>query len=90
VIFGVSVDRPDALRRFRDKENIRFDFLSDPDGKLCRAFGVRVTNLLIAKFAERVTFLIGEDGKVREAFSSVSPKGHAAQVLRHIPPCPLP
>jgi peroxiredoxin len=40
-----------------------------------------VTNLLIAKLVDRVTYVIGKDGIIKKAFAKVKPEGHASEVL---------
>lgn len=40
-----------------------------------------VRNLLVAKLADRVTYLIGKDGRIRKAFADVRPADHASEVL---------
>jgi thioredoxin-dependent peroxiredoxin len=58
-LLGVSRDKPDSLKRFREKHKIPFTLLSDNDGKLCKAFGVP----LIFSVSLRQSFLI-KDGYV--------------------------
>jgi peroxiredoxin Q/BCP len=80
-VFGVSLDSDSSHRRFRDHEKLPFDLLVDPDMKLCRLYDVKVTNLLITKLANRVTYVIGKDGIIKKAFSKVKPEGHASELL---------
>jgi peroxiredoxin len=70
---------------FRDKHGITFELLADADGEVCRKYHV-----LHDKEAEgkrrvgilRSTFLIDRRGIVRHALYGVTPKGHAAEVLK--------
>jgi len=80
-VFGVNLDSDSSHRRFRDNEKLPFDLLVDPDGKLCGLYDVKVTNLLIAKLVDRVTYVIGKDGIIKKAFAKVKPEGHASEVL---------
>jgi peroxiredoxin Q/BCP len=80
----VSVDDAQAHQQFRQRESLPFDLLVDPDLRLCRLYDVRVTNLLVFKLIERVTYVIGKDGLIEEAFQRVKPQGHAAAVLCRI------
>ena len=80
---GVSLDGEASHRKFRSKESLPFDLLVDPGGALCRLYDVKVTNLLVVRLAERVTYLIGRDGRIRKAFAKVVPEGHAGEVLSH-------
>ncbi|MDZ7643847.1 MAG: peroxiredoxin [Woeseiaceae bacterium] len=84
VILGVSRDSVASHEKFRSKHDFPFDLLSDEDGKLCGRFDViREKNLYGRKFMgiERSTFLIDEDGKLRQEWRKVKVKGHAAEVL---------
>lgn len=83
-MLGVSLDTEPDHRKFREREKIPFDLLADPDGALCRLYRVPVWNLLVARLARRVTYVIGRDGRILEAFSKVRPSGHAAEVLAHL------
>ena len=79
---GVNLDGPASHRRFRDREELPFDLLVDTDMQIARMYDVSVTNLLIVKITERVTYLIGRDGIIQKAFEKVRPQGHAAEVLK--------
>jgi peroxiredoxin Q/BCP len=81
VVLGVNLDSAASHRRFREAERLPFDLLIDTDGRLCRLYDVKVTNLLLVKLVARVTYLIGRDGVIQKTFESVNPQGHAAEVL---------
>lgn len=84
VILGVSRDSLASHEKFREKQKFPFDLLSDPDENLCRQFDViREKTLYGRKFmgVERSTFLIDENGKLRQEWRNVRVKGHAAEVL---------
>jgi thioredoxin-dependent peroxiredoxin len=82
VIFGVSPDTADADIAFRQAEGLPFDLLPDPDFELCRLYGVKVTSLLVFKLVERVTCVIGKDGRIAEIIRDTKPGRHASEVLR--------
>ena len=84
VVFGVSLDSAGSHRRFRERDCLPFDLLVDQETQLCRLYDVDVTNLLIVKLVERVTYVIGKNGRIQKAFKRVEPLGHAAQVLELI------
>ena len=84
VIFGVSRDSMTSHNKFKEKQKFPFELLSDPDEKLCRRFDViREKSLYGRKFMgiERSTFLIDEQGKLRQEWRKVKVQGHAAAVL---------
>lgn len=76
VVLGISGDTVDAQCGFRGKYGLPFTLLADTEGKAAKAFGVRTT-----KGIRRSTFVIGPDGVVQKVFPSVTPEGHAAEVL---------
>jgi thioredoxin-dependent peroxiredoxin len=80
VVLGVSVDSVDSHKKFCAKEGLNFKLLADSDGKVTSAYG-SLTNLLVAKFAARHTFLIDPDGKVARTYTSVNPARHSEEVL---------
>jgi peroxiredoxin Q/BCP len=90
VILGVSRDSIASHEKFREKQSFPFDLLSDPDEKLCKQFDViKEKSLYGRKFmgVERSTFLIDEDGKLRQEWRKVRVKGHAAEVLESVKNC---
>jgi peroxiredoxin Q/BCP len=76
-VVGVSTDDNTAHQAFATHENLGFALISDPDGRLAASFGVGVR----LGFAQRITFVINKMGNVVKVFSSVTPAGHAAEVL---------
>ena len=72
MVFGVSRDKPEAQAAFKQKHNLSYSLLSDPEGKLAGTFGF--------KPGERKTVVISKDGKVEKIYDKVAPKDHAAQV----------
>ncbi len=84
VILGVSRDSLKSHDRFREKQDLSFDLLSDPDEKLCQAFDViKEKNMYGRKVMgiERSTFLIDAKGKLRAEWRKVKVPGHAQAVL---------
>ncbi|GAA4613854.1 peroxiredoxin [Saccharopolyspora hordei] len=73
-VLGVSVDSPFALKAWADKEGYTFPLLSDfwPHGEVAKAYGVFNET---AGMANRGTFLIDTEGKVR--FAEVNQPGEA-------------
>ena len=83
-VIGVSPDPVASHVRFRDKHDLGFTLLSDPDHEVAEAYGVWVEKRMYGKTymgVERSTFVIGPDGRIEQALYGVRPKGHAAQVL---------
>lgn len=90
VVLGASRDSLASHEKFKAKHKFPFDLLSDPDEKLCRQFNVIHEKTLYGrKFMgiERSTFLIDEDGKLRQEWRKVRVKGHADEVLDAVKNC---
>jgi peroxiredoxin Q/BCP len=87
VILGASRDSIASHEKFKAKHKFPFELLSDPDESLCRKFDViHEKSLYGRKFlgVVRSTFLIDENGKLRQAWRKVKVKGHAAAVLEAV------
>jgi peroxiredoxin Q/BCP len=82
VVLGVSTQDNESHRAFAAKHSLPFQLLPDDNRALTNAYHVPVTLTM----ARRVTYLIGPDGKIAKVWPSVSPAGHAREVLSSIPP----
>jgi len=78
-VYGVSLDSPESHRRFREKHNLNFPLLTDEGGRAAEALGVLREN---REKANRVTFLLGPDGRIARVYPEVSPETHADEILR--------
>jgi peroxiredoxin Q/BCP len=79
-IMGISSDSVDSHRGFAEKHKLPFTLLSDQGGKVRRLYGVPNT---LGIFAGRVTYLIDEDGVVRNIFSSqIAVEKHVEEALK--------
>ena len=84
VVFGASKDSIASHCKFRDKYELSFPLLSDPDGKVLEAYGAWGDKVLYGKKSKgiiRSTVLIGKDGKVVQHWPKVSVKGHVDAVV---------
>jgi peroxiredoxin Q/BCP len=72
-VIGVSFDTMESHLSFVKKYDLNFTLLADPDGKIADAYGVRMTG---KNMANRVSFLIGTDGKIVHVTSSGNPQLH--------------
>ncbi len=74
---GISPDKPEKLKRFRDKYDLNFPLLSDPEHKTADTYGTWGKKSMYGKEYEgiiRSSFLLDEEGKVIQAWYKVSPK----------------
>jgi peroxiredoxin Q/BCP len=84
VVLGVSSDSLDSHKAFASKYELPFSLLDDTNHALASAFGVP----LFSGKAKRVTFVIDASGKVSKVFPSVSPGGHAAELIEALKALP--
>jgi peroxiredoxin Q/BCP len=83
-LLGVSRDGLASHERFRSRQGLGFDLVSDPDQALCDAFGVIGEKSMYGKTVVgviRSTFLFAADGRLHQAWRGVRVPGHAEQVL---------
>jgi peroxiredoxin Q/BCP len=84
VVLGVSPDDSASHALFRDKYQLNFPLLADPDHKLAESYGAwREKNMYGKKSmgVQRSTYLIDAAGKVAKVWKKVSVDGHDQQVL---------
>jgi peroxiredoxin Q/BCP len=84
VVLGVSRDTIASHCKFRDKFNLAFPLLSDPDHEVLEAYGAWGEKTLYGKKSLgiiRTTVVIDEAGKVKRVFPKVKVNGHVEAVL---------
>ena len=87
MVLGISPDSPKAQKSFKEKYDLPFTLLSDPDKKVAEAFEVVKEKNMYGKKVmgiERTTFLIDPQGRLAHIFSKVKPEGHAEEVLAEL------
>lgn len=85
VVLGVSPDAPAKLQAFREKYDLNFTLLSDPEHKLAEKYGVWVEKSMYGRKymgVQRATFIIDAKGNIAHVLPKVSPKTHDDQVLK--------
>ncbi|MGZ4507821.1 MAG: redoxin domain-containing protein [Blastococcus sp.] len=82
---GISRDPVAAQLRFAESEGLDFPLLSDADGAVCAAYGVRRS--LAGAPVKRHTVIIGTDGRVTDVVrSEFRFAAHAAKALDALTP----
>lgn len=84
VIFGVSRDGMKSHENFKCKQAFPFELISDKDESLCQLFDVIKLKKLYGKEylgVDRSTFLIDQDGVLRQEWRGVKVLGHVEAVL---------
>ncbi|MFA7276249.1 MAG: peroxiredoxin [Pseudobdellovibrionaceae bacterium] len=88
-VIGVSKDSMESHKKFRDKYGINFTLLSDPEGKLCEAYGVWIEKSMYGRKymgIDRSTFVIAPDGIIKALWRGVKVPGHIGEVIKSIAP----
>ncbi len=84
VILGISQDSVESHEKFKAKQEMPFELLSDEPGDVCRAYDVIKLKKMYGKEfegIERSTFLIDESGVLRAEWRKVKVPGHVDEVL---------
>ena len=82
-IVGVSPDPPSLNAKFKEKEGLNFDLLSDENHALAESLGAWGEKKNYGKVYDgliRSTFVIGPEGQVEAAYRNVRAKGHVDRV----------
>jgi peroxiredoxin Q/BCP len=83
-IVGISRDSVASHEKFKAKEKLPFELLSDAEEKVCKAFDVIKEKTLYGRKSlgiERSTFLLDAAGVLRREWRKVKVPGHAEEVL---------
>ncbi|MDW8468415.1 MAG: peroxiredoxin [Burkholderiales bacterium] len=84
VILGVSRDDCLSHAEFRDRHGLAIPLLSDPDGEVCRLYGVlqeKELDGVVRECVRRATFVIDRKGIIRHADYDANPRHHVAEIL---------
>jgi peroxiredoxin Q/BCP len=79
VALGVSFDSIEDNAAFAKKHNFPFLLMSDTDRKSGLAYGA--CDSAKAQYAERISYLIDEQGRILRIYPQVDPRIHAAEVI---------
>ncbi|RXH57692.1 peroxiredoxin [Granulicella sibirica] len=88
VVLGISRDDVKSQKKFKDKYDLPYDLLADPDMELINRYDlIQPKNMYgkIVKGVKRTTYIIGPDTgtgqRLLHVYPDVTPKGHAEEVL---------
>jgi len=87
IILGISQDSVASHEKFKAKQAMPFELLSDESGEMCRAYDVIKLKKMYGKEfdgIERSTFLIDENGVLRAEWRKVKVPGHVDEVLEAV------
>jgi peroxiredoxin Q/BCP len=82
-VLGVSFDKPEAQKKFKDDHKLPYDLIADPEGKVVEAFKVDKILKGLVPLASRQCFLI-KDGKVVWHDAKASTDQQAADIKREL------
>lgn len=79
-VIGVSADDVESHEQFAAKYNLPFPLVADPDKEIITEYGAdgRFGN------ADRITFLIDEDGVIQYVFTDIDVEAHTDQILNTV------
>ena len=85
VVLGISPDTPETQKKFDDKHHLGFTLLSDSDHAVAEAYGVWGEKKMYGKTfmgIVRSSFLIGDNGKIENAWYKISPKNTVPELMK--------
>lgn len=83
-VVGVSPDTVESHRKFKQKFELPFLLLADPEAEVAQRYGAWGEKNLYGKKSVgliRSTFVIGPDGRLAAIYGKVAVKGHVDKVL---------
>lgn len=86
-VIGVSLDSIKSHQSFKEKQNLNFILLSDPEHKLAEKFEVwKEKSMYGRKYMgiEHSTFIIDKNGKIEKEWRKVKVKGHVDEVIEYL------
>ena len=84
VVLGVSPDNERSHAKFKQKYELPFTLLADPDHTVAEAYGVWGEKKFMGRISmgvSRSTFVIDAEGNVKKVLRNVKPATHADDVL---------
>jgi len=84
VVLGVSPDSEKSHVKFKEKYELPFTLLADPDHAVAEQYGVWAEKRYMGRTywgVLRSTFVIGADGNIKRVMHKVKPDTHSADVL---------
>lgn len=86
-VIGISPDSVEKLAKFRDKEHLNYELLSDEDKEVHKSFGAFGEKSLYGRLYKgvlRSTFALDENGKIVLAGYNVKATGHVAKIKKEL------
>ncbi|MBL6450028.1 thioredoxin-dependent thiol peroxidase [Fulvivirga sp. 29W222] len=83
-ILGVSTDSEKSHKKFIEKQELPFKLLADTEKQIHEKYGTWIEKQMYGRKymgTARYTFIIDEEGKIKNIINKVKTKEHAAQIL---------
>jgi peroxiredoxin len=81
-VVGMSNDNIDTLKKFSVEAcRNKFAVAADPGGKVIKDYDVAL-KMVPGTMADRISYLIGQDGKIAAVHASMNPDGHIEAMLK--------
>ena len=87
VVAGVSPDSVNSHKKFKEKYDLNFYLLSDPDKKVLQVYDAYGEKKMYGKTTVgviRSTYIISPEGKIVKKWKNVKAKGHVAKVIEEL------
>lgn len=87
IALGISPDEPKRLLKFKERDELNFTLLSDPDHAIAEKYGVWGLKKFMGKEYDgihRTTFIINEKGKLIEIMDKFKTKTHHEDVIEYL------
>ena len=84
IVIGISKDSVASHKKFKEKFNLPFILLSDPERTVLEKFGVVVEKKMFGKSVKgtsRDTFILNEKHELVKIYKKVDPKDNANEIL---------
>jgi thioredoxin-dependent peroxiredoxin len=86
-VLGVSKDTPKSHKKFAEKYSLPFTLLSDSTMEMMDKYGAFMVKKMYGKEVRgtnRITYLVGRDGKIAKVYPEVDPATHALELLKDL------
>ena len=79
-VIGISLDKTTSHKKFKEKYQLPFKLLSDPQGEVAKKYGA-LFKFMFIKFSRRHSFIIDPQGLIKKEYRSVNPSTHSIQII---------
>lgn len=86
-VFGVSPDSEESHKNFKEKHDLNFPLIADPDKDILEKFDAYGEKTMFGKTKMgviRTTYIIDPEGEIQAKWSNVKVNGHTEKVLEKL------